>query len=277
MTQTKFGEQSCQQAQAKLDSYIDDEQPAAGDLELAEHFRQCASCTREAAQRRVVRTRLRTAVREVRIPSGLEDRVRGRLEVARRPQSSVSRLMSIAALLMVGFGSWVVYQNGTLRLTPVLPEAYVTTVTGQVAAIMRVGLGDHLHCAVLRRRANRSKTAIDNLPAQFKDLLEIVHRRVPGDLPLVTAHECRYHGRKFVHLTFGNKRSLLSLVIARKQDGEVLGMGTHTAGAQKFQVAAFESRDYLVYTVSDLPRQANLDILTAVAPSLEKLLNQTGA
>ena len=133
--------------------------------------------------------------------------------------------MSIAALLMVGFGSWVVYQNGTLRLTTVSPEAYVTTITGQVAAIMCVGLGDHLHCAVLRRRANHSKTAIDNLPPQFKDLLAIVRRRVPGDLPLVSAHECRYHGRKFVHLTFGNNRSLLSLVIARKQDGELLGTG----------------------------------------------------
>ena len=80
MTQTKFGEQSCQQAQAKLDSYIDDELPAGSDLDLAEHFRHCAACTREAGQRRVVRTRLRMAVREVRIPAGFEDRVRGRLE-----------------------------------------------------------------------------------------------------------------------------------------------------------------------------------------------------
>jgi anti-sigma factor (TIGR02949 family) len=277
MTQTNFGEQACQQVLAKLDSYIDDELLAGCDLELAEHFRHCAACAREAGQRRVVRTRLRTAVREVRIPSGLEERIRGRLEDARRPQSSVSHLMSIAALLMVGFGSWVVYRNGTFRLTTVSPESYVATISGEVAVIMRVGLGDHLHCALLRRRSNRSKTAIDNLPAQFKEVLPIVRQRVPGDLPLVSAHECRYHDRKFVHLTFGNNRSLLSLVIARKQDGELLGTGIHTAGAQKFQVAAFESRDYLVYTVSDLPRQANLDILTAVAPALEKFLNRTGA
>ena len=277
MNQTKFGEQACQQVMAMLDSYIDEELLTGSNLDLAEHFRHCAACAREAGQRRVVRTRLRTAVREVRIPAGLEELVRGRLEDARRPQTNVSRLMSIAALLMVSFGAWVVYQSGTLRLTTVSPESYVATISGQVAAIMRVGLGDHLHCAVLRRRSNRSKTAIDNLPAQFKDLLPIVRQCVPGELPLVTAHECRYHGRKFVHLTFGNNRSLLSLVIARKEDGELLGTGIHTAGAQKFQVAAFESRDYLVYMVSDRPRQANLDILTAAAPALEKFLNQSGA
>src|SRR5205085_1407138 len=101
-------------------------------------------------------------------------------------------------------------------------ESYVTATSGEVASIIRVGLGDHLHCALLRQRGRRSEAGVDKLPMEFRELIPIVHQHVPADLPLVLAHECRYHGRNFVHLTFQNRRTLLSLVIARKQDGESL-------------------------------------------------------
>jgi hypothetical protein len=103
---------------------------------------------------------------------------------------------------------------------------------------------------------------------------------------LVLAHECRYHGRNFVHLTFQNGRTLLSLVIAKKQDGESLDganllpalskseIPMYAAGARGFQVAALESRGFLVYTVSDLSRTDNLDVLAALAPSLLNFLDQ---
>ncbi|MBZ5624193.1 MAG: hypothetical protein LAQ69_36670, partial [Acidobacteriia bacterium] len=86
--------------------------------------------------------------------------------------------------------------------------------------------------------------------------------------------------------TFQNGRTLLSLVIAKKQDGEALdganllpalsqsGIPMYTAGARGFQVAAFESRGFLVYTVSDLSQTDNLGVLAALAPSLQNFLNQ---
>ncbi len=236
-----------------------------------------------------MRARLQTAVREVRVPPGLEDRVRDRLRQTREPRPKRFHLMSIAATLAVCFGSWVAYQLGALRLTTASQESYVAALSGQVASIIRVGLGDHLHCAVVRRSASRSQGIVDKLPARFKELIPIVHQHLPADLPLVLAHECRYHGRDFVHLTFQNGRSLLSLVIAKKQDGESLenanllpalsesGIPMYAAGASGFQVAAFESRGFLVYTVSDLSQTDNLGVLAALAPSLQKFLNQVVA
>jgi hypothetical protein len=194
--------------------------------------------------------------------------------------------MAIAATLAVCFGSWVAYQLGALRLTTASQESYMAAISGEVASIIRVGLGDHLHCALLRQRGRRSEGGVDKLPVEFRELIPIVHQRVPADLPLVLAHECRYHGRNFVHLTFQNGRSLLSLVIAKKQDGESLdsanlppalpqsGIPMYTAGARSFQVAAFESRGFLVYTISDLSQMDNLSVLAALAPSLQNLLNQ---
>jgi hypothetical protein len=193
--------------------------------------------------------------------------------------------MAIAATLAVCFGSWVAYQLGALRLTTASQESYVAAISNQVASIIRVGLGDHLHCAWLRQY-KRSEGGVDKLPIKFRELIPIVHQRVPADLPLVLAHECRYHGRNFVHLTFQNGSSLLSLVIAKKQDGESLGsvnlppalsrsgIPMYTAVARGFQVAAFESRGFLVYTVSDLSRTDNLSVLAALAPSLQNFLNQ---
>jgi hypothetical protein len=89
-----------------------------------------------------------------------------------------------------------------------------------------------------------------------------------------------------VHLTFQNDGALLSLVIARKQDGESLdganllpvlsqaGIPMYSTGAKGFQVAAIESRGFLVYTVSDLSQKDNLGVLAALAPFLQDFLDQ---
>ena len=105
MTQTQFGEQACRQVLAKLDSYIDNELLTESSLELVEHFRHCAACTREAGERRNVRTRLQMAVRDMRVPPGLAGRVRDRLRETRRPQSKLFNLMAIACVVAVSFRS----------------------------------------------------------------------------------------------------------------------------------------------------------------------------
>ena len=289
MTQTRFGEQACRKVLARLDSYIDNELTTESTLDLMEHFQHCAGCSREAQERQRVRTRLRTVVRAVQVPPALEGRVRDRLRQTREPRSKRFHLMAIAAALTVCFGSWVAYQLGVRRLTTAAQESYIATMSRQVAAIMRVGLGDHLLCAVIRQPTNRSKGAVDNLPAEFRELIPIARQYMTAELPLILAHECRYHGRKYVHLTFRNGGNLLSVVIARKQNGESLGSANlpstpwtsgipmYTAGVQQFQVAAFESRDFLVYTVSDLPRQNNLALLVALSPALQNLLDRMRA
>ena len=53
------------------------------------------------------------------------------------------------AMLMTGAGA--VYQLGHLRFTTASQESYIASVSNRVATLMRVGLGDHIHCAVFRK------------------------------------------------------------------------------------------------------------------------------
>lgn len=289
MTLTTLGPQGCQKARARLNSYLDNELLTESNLELLEHFRNCASCTNEEKTRRAIRARLQTAVRDVAIPAGLEGRVRERLR--HQPQAPPRKVnfMALAAMLTVCFGSWIAYQLGTLRLTSAAQESDFATISGQASSILRVGLGDHLHCSVLRRRALRSQGYADRLPERLKELTPLVQSKIPANLPLVLAHECRYGGRAFVHLTFGSDANLLSLILTRKQPGESLqsstlpvkltqaGVRVYTAGVQEYQVAAFENPDYLIFTISDLPQHKNLGVLLALAPSLQNLLRRMPA
>jgi len=284
MTVTKLGEQACQKALARLDSYIDNELLTESNMELLDHFRRCPSCMREAEIRRAVRARLQTAVRDVTIPAGLEGRIRDRLRQSRQPQPRTPYLMSLAATLAICIGSWIAYQLGTLRLTTAAQESEFAAISRQSASILRVGLGDHLHCAVLRRPALRSQGPANKLPENLREFMPLVQSKVPAGLPLILAHECRFGGRNFIHLTFGNDQNLLSLIVARKQNGESLrtstlpaklsqaGIPIYTAAVQQFQVAALEDANFLVFTISDLPQRNNLDVLTDLAPSLQTLL-----
>jgi anti-sigma factor (TIGR02949 family) len=288
MTLTTFGEHACRKTLARLDSYLDNELLTESNLDLLEHFRRCTACTREADARRAVRTRLKTAVREVRAPAGLEDRVRERLRGTRRPATTHFNLMGIAAALAVCFGSWVAIRSAAVHRPVITQEAYFANLSTRVATILRVGLGDHFHCALIRQRLKPVAGTVEKLPAALKPLLPIVREHVPPELLLSVAHECRYQGRGFVHLTFKNDRNVLSLVIARKQDGEALrmadllpalsqsGIPMYAAGADRYQVAAFESSEYLVYTVSDLSREANLDVLASLAPAVNAWLDRNG-
>lgn len=274
MIDTRFDEQSCRQALEKLDSYIDDELQPESDIDMLEHFRSCPACAREAEARRQVRSRLQTAVRRVEIPANLESRIRGNLRASRRSQNWSQSVMAIAAGVAVCFASWLAYHLGNLRVTASSQESYVSAMSGRVASIMRVGLADHIHCAVFRRF---SKDTPRTLPGEFSGLLPLVEQHIPKELPLALAHECRYHGRRFIHLAFKNETSLLSVVIARKQDGEAFGDRILTAGVQRFQVAGVASGDFLVYTVSDLPGTRNYDLMAALAPALERYLRQITA
>jgi len=48
----------------------------------------------------------------------------------------------------------------------------------------------------------------------------------------------------------------------------------YRSGVQRFEITGFETRDHLVYIISDLPGQENVRILTALAPAVTELLNK---
>ena len=231
--------------------------------------------------------RLKTAVESVNVPLHLEANIRSRIHASQPSRRWNFWLAPAGAIATVAVALAVVYQLGHLRLTVKSQESYIASVSYRVASLMRVGLGDHIHCSVFRRYPQAAppvEKLEGDLGPQFRGLLPIVRSNVPADYTLMMGHQCRYHGRRFVHFAFKNESHLLSLVISRKADGESFetegllpalvqsGIPMYQAGVQRFAMTAFENKDFLVYFISDLPKDQNMQILLSMAPQVRDYL-----
>jgi hypothetical protein len=230
---------------------------------------------------------LKRAVKSVETPEYLETRIRARIRQEQNPRSWAFRLVPAGIAAALCLAAVITYQLGHLRLTTESQERYIALVSYKVATIMRVGLGDHIHCSVFRKYPKdppRVTKIQEDLGPEYKGLLPIVSSQIPNDYRLMMGHECRYHGRRFVHFSFMNDSHLVSLVIARKQEGESFntegllpalvqsGITVYQSGVQRFAMTSFESRDFLIYVVSDLPQQQNTEMMLAMAPGVKSFL-----
>lgn len=234
--------------------------------------------------------RLKEAVRSEEVPPFLETRIRNNRMLVEAPgRRWISRFVPVTAAAALFAVVTIAYQLGHLRLTIRSQESYIASVSTRVATLMRVGLGDHIHCSVFRKYPKNPPKADDlvaKMDARYAGLVPIVRRHVPENYRMMLAHECSYHHRKFVHLSLKNDSSILSVVIARKSDGESFqtenmlpalvqsGVPMYQAGVQRFQMTAFETSGYLVYFISDLTKQQSTDLMLALTPGVKTFLSQ---
>jgi hypothetical protein len=52
------------------------------------------------------------------------------------------------------------------------------------------------------------------------------------------------------------------------------GIPMYQAGVQRFQISAFETRDRLVYFISDLSKEKNTEMMLALAPQVKAFLRK---
>ena len=281
----------CTAVLRQLDYYMDNGLDTAATAALLRHLEGCPSCYQELEQRRMLRTRLRAAVgAETVAPSHLATRVLANVKAAENASAwEVWRLRfaGVAAVLALAIALGGAYELGHLRFTTAAQEAYIGKISGRIAGIMRVGLVDHVHCAVFRKYPKNPpsvETFAAKITPEYMPLIGIMKASLPSDYNVYLAHNCGYHGRRYIHLTLTNGSKLVSLVIAQKQPGETFrnselaavaantGLTIYEAGVQRFQITGFETRDHLAYVISDLPAGKNVEIMTAAAPSIRALL-----
>jgi len=103
-------------------------------------------------------------------------------------------------------------------------------------------------------------------------------------------HRCVSSGRRFVHLIFFNGDHLVSLAITRKGDttfpheegaaaAETRGIPLYHARLRdtlELEVAGFETRDYLVFLVSEPRDGGNLRVARTLASDLTGFLDGGG-
>lgn len=236
-----------------------------------------------------LKDRVQNAVRGISTPQQLEVRIRKQISAPPRFRLWASWLIPVALAAVAAVLFLVPYQTGHFRLTHASRESYIASVSYRVATMMRVALGDHINCAVFRKFPSHPPAPaelVHDLGPEYQGLLQIVRDRVPAEYTLMMAHHCSYHDRQFVHLTWKNDPHLLSLMITRRNPGEQFdpapalpplqdsGIPIYRAGVQRFQITAFESGDFLVYFISDLPEHDNSAVMLALAPDIRNFLER---
>ncbi len=244
------------------------------------------------------RDSLRSAVRNVPVPASLDSRIRIPISGALPAWRPLPRLapVLVAAGVLAALGT--AYQSGHLRLTKASQDAYIASVSSRLGALMRIGLRDHIHCSVFRKYPKNPPAAeeilnpgfekgVKAISPQYAGLIPIVRGLVPENYRMTLAHQCTYQGREYIHLSLMDESNMLSLVIAKKVNGESFraagmlpalgqsGIPMYQAGVQRFQISAFETTDYLVYFISDLGRQRNTDFMLALALPVKGFLAKT--
>ena len=301
MNRIQFGEGGCEKARKYLDAYISNELTVETNYEVLRHIEGCPACAGELDTRTRLRSRLKAAVNTQSVPPELQVRIREQIRTG-RPQRWVHfgwlragwpRLgMATAAALVVSAGLWVNYSKDRLPAVSDRPaqKTYITRVSANLAAILKVGLGDHIHCAIFRKYP-KDPPAVEKMEAElgpaYAGLLPVVRAAIPEGYKVIMAHQCTYAGRKFVHLTLEKDGGLLSLVVARKQTGESLdglspagaasGVQIYQSAAGRYQVAGFEAGNFFAYVVSELRDKENLQIAENVAPRVREFLVKTAA
>lgn len=232
--------------------------------------------------------RLKEASASEAVPAHLEMRVRAAIraqESTQMQQPAQARptwfapawgFAAAAAVLAVGLF--------TLRREE---NSLIAKVSQTASALMRVGLGDHLHCTLLRKQRSSPiplESMRQELGPQYSGLLPAVEAHVPRNYQVLDAHQCRAQGRDFVHLVLNQGDRFISVVVTRQQPGESFftenlvpalaqaGIPFYQQGTGTFQIAAFEGSKHLVYVISDLPKEENRQLMMAMAGELKQAL-----
>ncbi len=217
--------------------------------------------------------RLRQATRSEPIPLGLETRIRARLEQRQQPWPTRWRLGLAAAAACLSGALFLGYEYGHFRWTEASQEAYVVRVADQLSGLLRVGLADHLHCALFGRYPKKGP-ALDKvakaLGPSYAVAGEAMVRALGPGYRLAEAHICVYLDREFVHLVAKSDDRLVSLLVTEKHTGESLPSGArgpasiHEAAAERFGIAAAETDRHAIYLVGDIDPRESGRVLAAI-------------
>ena len=282
MNVINFDNRNCQKVRAYLDSYINNELMVETYHEVLKHLESCSDCSGELEARLRVKNLLQNAVKRDAAPAELRERIQRELHKTSPPVWRY--LVAAAAMAVLLAGGW-----SALRLwrSPAATESsYQAGIRHAGAEVLKVGLDNHVHCAVERQFADRRFTAEEmssRLGPDFSGLVSLVEREAPGKYEVVIGHRCRANKREYVHLILKSHQTSLSLVITKKNgetfEGSELppvlkaaGVSLYSSRLESYEVAGFETREYLAFVVYNVAGGDNSQVAAVIAPGVRDYL-----
>ncbi len=228
MNVVNFNERACEKYRRYFDAYLDNELPIETWQEVLQHIHSCRDCTRILDSRSRTKQLLRSAVTKEEAPVELAEALRNRFRSERRSffaHNTAGWMMAAAALLVLAIGGVAALQwSGAIQFRG--DDGAFQTISERLQGILRIGLVDHVHCAILSERWKRfvsfdemrANTGRSALGPDFIDLVPVVQAKLGADYKIVEGHRCVANHRQYIHLIVtGNKDTILSLVITEKK------------------------------------------------------------
>ena len=284
MNVVNFEDGHCKHIRSYLDSYLNNELMVETNHEVLGHLETCEACSRSLEDRARLKAQLKRAVMQEYAPAALRERIASDLRRGRGFSfNKISLALAAAAAVLVIAAATFLISRPTEKPLSLQAKVAPGDVTGQV---LKIGFDDHVFCSIDHHLANKQFTPehmAENLGPEYAGLVALVKERMPRAYTVAVGHRCHYQGREFIHLIMRNQNDVVSLVITRKNgeafptDGvaaiaQAAGGPIYQAAWASQQVAGLETRDHLVFVVSNETSDANLQIAASLAPSVRDLL-----
>jgi Putative zinc-finger len=283
-----FNEKACARIRRYFDAYLDNELLVETNHEVLRHLSVCSECTKILNDRARVKRELKRIVEQQTAPAVLLESIQTAIRGRKRFfDFDVRRWAMVAASILVfAIGGVIALRPGGLG-GPIITASRdsLELISAQAQELMRVGLVDHVHCALvvgkwkqfLSLEHMKAETGREALGPEFIPLVTLVSEKVGPKLHVVQGHRCVTNHRQYVHIILtGDKGAIVSLVITQK-DGEAFdrggivatlrasGVPVYRANEGQLEIAAFETNRYLAYVVSNLDRDGNLNVASRLA------------
>src|SRR5215471_913843 len=227
MNPLNFNDRSCERYLPYFDAYLDHELPVETQQDILQHTVSCEDCARVLQSRDRMKQLVRNAVTREEAPLELAAALRDRFHSERRSffaHDTARWMMAVAAVLIL-----VIAGVAALRWDRVIrfgaDDSVFQTVSARVQEILRVGLVDHLHCAILAEKWKvsvpfdeiKANTRRSALGPEFIDLVPAVQAKLGSGYKIVDGHRCTANNRQYIHLilTGSEDRTRSASAVAR--------------------------------------------------------------
>ena len=288
MNVIQFNEKACERIRGYFDSYLDNELLVETNHEVLRHLSICPDCTKILEARARVKRAIKSAVEQEKAPALLLESIQGRIRARRRFFDLDLRQWAVAGFIIVMLVAGSVVASRTVDIfAPVMNAGRDSfeLLSAQAQELMRVGLVDHIHCAIMAGKWKeflsfehmKEETSRSALGTEFIGLVPLVKEKLGSNFQIVQGHRCVTNHREYVHIILtGERGTILSLVITEK-NGKAFnrtdiaatmlasGVPVYSANEGRLEIAGFETNRYLAYVVSNLDRDGNLKAASSLA------------
>jgi anti-sigma factor RsiW len=303
MNVINFNHKACEKIRVYFDSYVDNELLVETNHEVLLHLESCEECRSILAGLIRMKKSVRSAVERRDAPAELVESVQKAIRTSGRRSFSASDFgrwpLIAAATIVLAFGGLLAGRMRNL-FEPLLPgrdRDALEFISLKAQEIMRVGLIDHVHCALQAKKwqqpltleAMQQATGSRALGPEFIGLVSLVKEKAGADFHIVQGHRCFVNGKEYVHLILtGPNQEILSLVVTERSaeafsnadiasTHQVSNVPLYMSSQGQLQVAGFETNHYLAYVISNMDRDANLKVASSLAPSVYNFLKHLDA